>query len=494
MEILKHEQLQSKYLNMKQEEVDVTYDVFTLATEPGVADKAAHDAQNSMNVQGFRKGKVPRAIIEKRLGTHNLYGGLLAPLWDQFCMENNIIVGYRSELDEIHARIDGAIVFKIVTMLFPTLELKLRDKYDVDVTQDVIKRVAQQLQALRDKHTQVNPVEGRDTTWGDLVTIDFIGSVDGTEDGDLSAKGVPVQIGARQLLIPGFEEKLVNATIGETQDFDLTIPEDFATRLPNHPRAGYLAGKTVNFNATVNEIKEKVIPQDSELPSLESKETFEELYRDLAIRAFDDIKENLDDICSRASNDIILDNEEMMLKSVQAPIIENRILSFIDKNKQYFEKMDEEQRKEQLTRTVPALTRGVYQDVIYSCLLSKANVDEIEPTREQIEEEAEKLATRAFLQSQGKVKQDVEKARLIEEEYFAIYRSVQRRKVYLALRDKIEVTLDENSEEFVDAMELTSETAPETTTATNTEQPIAKDTTETTAPVSEQTTTVEEQA
>lgn len=454
MELLKHEQLQDKYYNLSQEEVDVVYDIFTLATQAGVADKAAQAAQNTINIQGFRKGKVPRAIIEKRLGTHNLYGNILSDLWSTFCRENNIVTGYRADLDDIHTRIDGAIVFKVVTILFPSLELKMRDKYVVDVTQDVMAKVGQQLQSLSHKHTKVESVEGRETKWGDVVVVDFTGSVGNQEDADLCANDVTLEIGARQVVIPGFEEALTNININETKSFELQAPEDFAERLPNHPRAGYLAGRTINFSVTVKEIKEKHIPHDEELFKLENKNSYEELYRELATTVFDNMKNNLDDICSRASNDIIVDNEEQLMEKVQPPLVEARILNFLDKNKQYFEQLDTEKRSEQLKRIIPSLTKSVYQDVVYNCLLNSADAEQVTPSEEEIKEEAKKIATKSYMQSQGKVKLEAETKRLLEQEYNALYRSVQRRKVYVVLNNKIEVKFDETNEEFLAASQL----------------------------------------
>lgn len=473
MELLKHEQVQGKYLNIKQQEVDVVYDVFTLATQPGLADKAAQKAQDTVKIQGFRQGKVPRSMIEKRIGTHNLYGNMLSPLWDEFCLKNNIVAGFRTELDEIHARIDGAIVFKVITMLFPTIELQLRDQYTVDVTQDVIAKTAQQLQALRNKHTQINPVENRATVWGDIVTIDFKGGVAGQEEPDLCANDVTIELGARQVVIPGFEEAIVDINKNETKNFDLTLPEDFATRLPNHPRAAALAGDTVNFSVTVKNIQTKYIPQDSELPALENLTSYEELYKQLATRVFEELKGNLDDVCSRASNDIISDNEQTMLQAVQPPLIESRLLNFLDKNKQYFDQLDEEKKNEQLKRIVPSLTKSVYQDVVYSCLLATADATSIRPDNKEVEEEADKFATRNFIQSQGRIKQPEEKERLLKNEYFALYRSVQRRKVYLALRNKIDVKLDENNEDFVVSSRL-QEPAPQISVTASTESVSAE--------------------
>lgn len=456
MELLKHEKIQGKYTTMEKKEIDVSYDVFTLATQPGVAERAVKEAQKNVKVQGFRTGKVPKAMLERRLGTHNLYGPYLGSVWDQFCLSAGVVSGYSTELDEIHPRIDGAIVFKVATMTIPVLELSLRDKYEIDVTKDVIDKTAQQLQMLRGKHTTVEPVTGRATVWGDTVVIDFKGSIGGEEeDKDLCAEGAQVEIGSRQIVMPNFEESIVDMNIGETKQFEVNVPEDFEKIMPRNPRASYFAGKTILFVVTMKEIKTKIIPRDDEIAFNEEKDSYEELYAELSAKVFDEIKENLEHVCARASDTILEDNEQLLIDGVQKPLIEHRILSFLDRNKKYFDQLEEEQRKETLAKAVPNITKSVFQDAVYAYLLSQADKNNVEPSNEEIQTEAERFAMQRIVQSRGQIKKEEEIDRLLKDEKTALYRNVQRRKVYTILRDKIEVQLNKENEDYAQASTFT---------------------------------------
>ena len=90
------------------------------------------------------------------------------------------------------------------------------------------------------------------------------------------------------------------------------------------------------------------------------KASVEELYNDLADKTFESIKNNLDDICSRVSDDIIKDNEEILTTAVQKPLIEHRVMSFLDRNKQYFEKMEQEQVQDYLKKSIPNLAERCF--------------------------------------------------------------------------------------------------------------------------------------
>jgi len=449
MELLNQEKIQGKYTTIQNEEIDVEFDVFTLATAPGFAENILKEVQKTVKIHGFREGKVPKAIIEKRLGTHNIYGQHLGSVWDDFCLKNNVLTGFKTELDDIQTRIDGAIVFKIVTITIPSAELVLREKYELDVTQNVIEKTAQQLQALTNKYVSMIPATDRASRWGDIVTIDFNGIVDGVEDPDLCANDAKIEIGARRIKMPNFEESLCDMQINENKEFLVDVPENFAEIMPNNPRAGLVAGKTITFNVVLKTIEEKKIPQEAELAEKEGKSSISELYNELADKSFETIKDNLDDICSRVSDDIIRDNETLLTSVVQKPLIESRVVTFLDRNKQYFEKMEQEEVQEYLKKSIPSIAKGVFQDVVYNYLLNHSDAATIEVTEAEIVEEADKYAMQQMIYSQGKVKKDEAKNRLLQQDQFMLFRSVQRRKVYSLLRDRIDVILNKEDSNYV---------------------------------------------
>lgn len=456
MELIKTDAIKQNYKTMKGEDIEATYNVYTLATEPGFADKIAKETQHSVRVAGFRKGKIPRTMLEKRIGTNNLYTPYLNGLWDQYCADNRILLGYRSELGEIHSRIDGAVVFTIVTIAMPVVDLAIEDKYTIDATSEVMKKVGMELNQLRDKKATMQPVTNRKSEHGDYVTIDFSGSVNGIDDPDFAAQNAVIAIGSRAIIIPGFEEQLKDCAIDEVKQFSIALPENFGEALPNNPKAKLLAGKTVDFSVTMKAIQTKQFPSDTELAKLEDKESYAALYESIAGQVFDKLQKDTADLANRVVEKIIEGNEQVLTTGLQKPTIDNRIMNFLDQHRESFLTLNDEDRKQVMDKVVPNITKSLYQDMVFAYLLAKADAD-VDPTEAELIQEAEATAGLRAMQTPGSNKGAI-KNKILQDEYYGLYRNLQRHKTFQTLKDRVNVTLDKSNEEYQQALQPLVET------------------------------------
>ncbi|WP_042474940.1 trigger factor [Bacillus ndiopicus] len=240
-------------------------------------DKAFAKVVKQINVPGFRKGKMPRPMFEKRFGVEALY---------QDALEIIIPEAYANAIDEAgiepvdFPEIDGTenfakgegFTFTATVIVKP--EPKLGDYKGLEVTklptEVTDEEVDAQIEAELAKKAELEIKEDEAIVEGDTAVIDFEGFV-----GDEAFEGgkgsdYPLEIGSGSF-IPGFEEQLVGVKAGEAKDVVVTFPEEY--------HATELAGKEATFKVTVKEVKTKVLPElndefakelDSEVDSVEA--------------------------------------------------------------------------------------------------------------------------------------------------------------------------------------------------------------------------------
>ncbi|MDR3589906.1 MAG: trigger factor [Negativicutes bacterium] len=247
--------------------------------QPEVAkaiDRACQKLAAKVNIPGFRKGKVPRKILEMRLGKETILDeafDLLAPgVYAQALQEQNIEPVGRPEIELVTLKEDQPLVFKATVVVKPEIVLgeykglKVA-KPPVDVT---AADVDQQLENLRNRNAKMVVVEDADLQKGDFAIIDFEGFVDGEPFKGGDAKGYPLEVGSGSF-IPGFEEQLIGAKAGDEREVKVTFPADYF--VPE------LAGKEAQFKVKVNDIKRKELPEldDEFAKEVGEADTVEEL-------------------------------------------------------------------------------------------------------------------------------------------------------------------------------------------------------------------------
>jgi trigger factor len=220
-------------------------------------DAAFKKVVQKVNVPGFRKGKMPRAMFEKRFGVESLYQDaldiLLPEAYSNAVEEAGIEPIDRPDIDIEQMEKGKELVFKATVTVKP--EVKLGDykgleveAYNTEVTEEDVNK---ELEALQTRHAELVVKEEGAAENGDTVVIDFEGFVDGEAFDGGKSDNYSLELGSGSF-IPGFEEQLVGTSAGESKDVEVTFPEEY--------HAAELAGKPAVFKVTVHEIKGKELP------------------------------------------------------------------------------------------------------------------------------------------------------------------------------------------------------------------------------------------
>ena len=221
-------------------------------------EKAYQKQKKQISIPGFRKGKVPRQMVEKMYGKAVFYedaaNELIPDAYEKALeeCEEDIVSSPKIEVTQIEA--GKPFVFTATVALKPEVKLgKYKgvkvDKIDVEVTDA---DVDAEINKEREKNARNITVEDRPVKNGDITTLDFEGFVDGVAFEGGKGENYPLTIGSGAF-IPGFEEQLVGAEIGKEVEVKVTFPEDY--------QAENLKGKDAVFKCTIKEIKEKQLPE-----------------------------------------------------------------------------------------------------------------------------------------------------------------------------------------------------------------------------------------
>ncbi|RNF40910.1 trigger factor [Planococcus salinus] len=226
-------------------------------------DKAFKKVVKEINVPGFRKGKMPRQMFEKRFGVESLYQDaldfILPDAYANAVEEAGINPVDRPEIDIETLEKNQPLVFTAKVTVKPEVELGEYKglevtKQDTEVTDEDIEN---QLKESQERFAELAVKEDEAIVEGDTAVIDFEGFVDGEAFEGGAGNDYSLEIGSNSF-IPGFEEQLIGLKAGEEKDVEVTFPEEY--------HAAELAGKAATFKVKVNEVKAKELPElDDEL-------------------------------------------------------------------------------------------------------------------------------------------------------------------------------------------------------------------------------------
>ena len=227
--------------------------------------EAARRLGRQMRVPGFRKGKVPPPIVIRRLGREAVLDEALrselASWYSDAIEEAGIAPVGQPELDVSQLPAEGEpLSFSIEIGVRPVATLGRYEGLEVGRREPQVEesRVDEELDRLRDQFATLDTVE-RAAGDDDFVVIDYVGSIDGEPFDGGTGRDQLIQLGSGRL-IPGFEEQLAGASAGEQRAVEVTFPDDY--------QAEQLAGRTAQFDVTVNEVKSKRLPElDDEFAS-----------------------------------------------------------------------------------------------------------------------------------------------------------------------------------------------------------------------------------
>lgn len=300
----------------------VTFTIGQDKIQPAL-DQAFNKVKKNLNVPGFRKGHIPRAVFNQKFGEEALYddalNAILPAAYEAAIAELGLDVVAQPKIDvkSIEKGQDWTLTAEVVTKP----EVKLGAYKDLEVSVEVSKEVTDEevdakLENERKNLAELVVKEGAAEN-GDTVVIDFVGSVDGVEFDGGKGENHSLELGSGQF-IPGFEDQLVGAKAGDEVEVKVTFPEDY--------QATDLAGKAAVFVTKVNEVKAKEVPAlDDELAKdLDDEvETLDELkakYRK-ELEAAKEIA--YDDAVEGAALDLAVENAEIV--ELPAEMVEDEV-------------------------------------------------------------------------------------------------------------------------------------------------------------------------
>lgn len=239
--------------NMAKLTVEVSAEEMEKAVE-----KAYQKNKGQISIPGFRKGKVPRTMVEKMYGKgiflEEAANSVIPTAYEKALEECEEEIVSSPEIEVVELVPEKPFIFTALVALKPEIELgKYKgvkvEKEDTTVSEE---EVMAEIEKERERNARTITVEDRPVKDGDMTVIDFEGSVDGQAFEGGKGESYPLTIGSGAF-IPGFEEQVVGAKLEEEIEVNVTFPEDY--------HAEELAGKAAVFKVTVKEIKEKELPE-----------------------------------------------------------------------------------------------------------------------------------------------------------------------------------------------------------------------------------------
>ena len=356
---------------------------------------AYQKAKGRISIPGFRKGKAPRKMIEQMYGKgvflEDAVNALIPEHYSKALAECELEIVSQPEINVTQMEPGKALIFTADVAVKP--EVTLGDYKGVEVpkseTEVTDEDVEAELKKEQEKNSRTISVEDRAAQLNDIVTIDFEGSVDGVPFDGGQATEYPLTLGSNTF-IPGFEEQLVGAKVGDDVDVKVTFPEEY--------QAKELAGKEAIFKCAVKKIEAK------ELPELDDDFAKDVSEFDTLAEYKEHVKTNLEDKkaneAKRAKEDAAVDKvienaqmdiPEAMLMTQCRQMLDDfsrRMQSQGLSMDQYFQftgmtadKMMEDMKPQALKRIQ---TRLVLEKV--------AEAENIQPSEEEITEEIQKMA------------------------------------------------------------------------------------------------------
>ncbi|SDM24394.1 trigger factor [Bacillus sp. OK048] len=350
----------------------------------------------TVNVPGFRKGKMPRPMFEKRFGVESLYQDaldiLLPEAYGNAIDETGIEPIDRPDIDIEQMEKGKELIFKATVQVKPEVTLGEYkglevEEFDTNVTDE---DVAKELETLQNRQAELVVKEEGTAVLGDTVVIDFEGFVDGEAFEGGTAENHSLELGSNSF-IPGFEEQLVGLATGESKDVEVSFPEEY--------HAADLAGKPAVFKVTIHEIKGKELPElDDEFAKDvdDEVETLDALKEKIRTRLEDSKKHEAEHHLRDSVVEKATANAEVEIPDVMVDSEVNRMLQEFEQRLQmqgmnlelYFQFSGQDEdalrgqmKEEAVNRVRAALT-----------LEAIAKAENIEATDEDVNAELEKMA------------------------------------------------------------------------------------------------------
>ena len=384
-------QVENLEKNMAKLTIEVSEDKLEEALQ-----KAYLKQKNKISLPGFRKGKVPRQMIEKMYGPEVFYdeaaNHMISEAYGKAYDECELEIASQPTIDVVQLEKGKDFIFTAEVAVKP--EVKLGEykglKVDKVSTRVMQKEVDEEIEKERERNARTVEVTDRAVQDKDIVTLDFEGFVDGVAFEGGKGENYPLTIGSGAF-IPGFEEQLIGAEIDKETEVKVTFPEEY--------QAKELAGKEAVFKCTVHEIKAKELPElDDEFASevSEEAETLEDYKAEVKAKIKErkenegkEKKENqaVEQAVANAEIDLPAPMVDLQAKQM-ADDFARRIMQQGMSVEQYFQftGLNEEKMMEELK---PQAEKRIRTRLVLEAIVAAEN---IEVSDERLDEELQKMA------------------------------------------------------------------------------------------------------
>ncbi len=374
--------------------VKITIDVEAKKFEDAIQ-QAYQKSKNKINIQGFRKGKAPFAMVAKMYGVEMFYedaANILIPdAYEEAAKGCGVEIVSRPEIDVTQIESGKDFIFTATVAKKPEVTLGEYKglevaKADLSVSDEEIE---EEIKKAQEQNAREITIEDRPIAMGDTAVIDYEGFVDGVAFEGGKGTDHPLVIGSHSF-IEGFEEGLIGKNVGEECDVEVTFPEQY--------HSAELAGKPAVFKCKVNAIKAKELPElDDEFAAEVSEfdtlaEYKEDVKKSLAEKKEKDAKtQKEDEAVAKAIENASMEIPEAMVEATSQQMAEDfayRLQMQGMNIEQYFQftglnaKSFMEQMKPQAEKRIS--TRLVLEAIV--------KAEDIQVSAEELEEEMEKMA------------------------------------------------------------------------------------------------------
>lgn len=379
----------------------------TIEVEASEFDKAIQKAyqknKNKFNIPGFRKGKVPYAMIEKMYGASVFYedaaNDVIPDAYAKAADECELEIVARPEINVVQIEKGKPFIFEAEVTTKPEIKLgKYKgvkvEEADITVTDE---EVAEELDKIKEQNARLVAADDKAVEDGDQTTIDFEGFVDGEPFEGGKGEDYSLTIGSHSF-IDTFEEQLIGKKVGEEVEVNVTFPENY--------QAEELAGKPAMFKVTVKEIKVKEYPEldDDFAQDVSEFDTLEEYKADIRKnleekKAKDAEAEKESKVIEAIVNDSEMDIPEKMIEAQAQQMLEEFAQNIAMQGISF------EQYLQFTGATVDQMTEQVKpqaQARVESSLVLEAIVkaENIEATEEEFEEEIKGMAEKYNMEAE----------------------------------------------------------------------------------------------
>ncbi|MFM8966228.1 MAG: trigger factor [Actinomycetota bacterium] len=365
--------MKSAVENLSPTRVRISIDVDFKDLEPHVT-VAYETLAKQVSIPGFRKGKVPRQLIDQRVGRgtvlNEAINSALPEFYTQAARENDVLVVGRPSVDIKEVKDNELLKFEVEVDIRP--EVKLPDFSSIELSVDDVvvtdKDVDEQIEALRTRFGTLTTIE-KDAASGDFVTIDLVAKLDGKEVEGGTANGISYEVGSNRM-IDGLDAALEGMKVGESKTFNTQL-------------VGMKEGDTGEVTVTLQAVKKRELPElNDEFAKLASEfETLDELKSDS--------RERLSRLKAMEQGAQARDNLlKHLLDTVEILVPEQLVTDEVNDHLEKENRLEDETHRKEVTDEV---TRSVRADFLLDSIVK---AEEVQVTEAELTEYLIRTAAR----------------------------------------------------------------------------------------------------